>query len=591
MKNIRIKKDQFGLQLNQGEFNKFLAPGTYRFLNPFAKTEVLVFEMEQPEFTHALKSYLLRCERELVKQYFDIVEPEQEQVVLRFEGQSLCEILRHGEPRLFWKSALKAQRFETIELNQAWFKHSAAEYLRLHLPELMAAHFYLADTDDKQVMLRFEQGELVDIIPPMSKRLYWRNHKPQAFETISLQQVRFEHECEQTLRLRWPLLLKEYFHVVSTDDKKAVLRFENGVLAEIIPPASQRLYWKIAQPQSFEVFDLAVAWFDHAAAEFLRQARADLISAYFHQIDTSDQQVMLRFENQVLAEVIPPASRRLYWRNSAEHYFVCIDISKEMAVDTELLGIFVQQNLRGKHVQGLDAICNVQVPESHVGLLRVNGKLERSLPPGRSAYWRFNRDIQLELVDLRLQNLEVSGQEILTRDKVNLRINLNASWQFEDVELAYARLAKPAEHIYRELQFALRAAVGARSLDELLENKQLIDQVVEQHMTQKLAGYGICLQSLGVKDIILPGEMKQLLTQVVEAEKAAQANVIRRREETNATRSMLNTARVMENNPTALRLKELETLERIAERIDKISVVGGLDQVLNGLIKIQPGQA
>ena len=89
------------------------------------------------------------------------------------------------------------------------------------------------------------------------------------------------------------------------------------------------------------------------------------------------------------------------------------------------------------------------------------------------------------------------------------------------------------------------------------------------------------------QDIVLPGEMKTILAQVVEAEKAAQANVIRRREETAATRSLLNTAKVMEGNPIALRMKELETLERVAERIDKISVFGGLDQVLHGLVKLR----
>ena len=106
-------------------------------------------------------------------------------------------------------------------------------------------------------------------------------------------------------------------------------------------------------------------------------------------------------------------------------------------------------------------------------------------------------------------------------------------------------------------------------------------------MQPRLAGSGIALESVGVKDIILPGDMRTILAQVVEAEKAAQANVIRRREETAATRSLLNTAKVMEGNPVALRMKELETLERVAERIDKISVVGGLDQVLSGLVKLR----
>ena len=139
------------------------------------------------------------------------------------------------------------------------------------------------------------------------------------------------------------------------------------------------------------------------------------------------------------------------------------------------------------------------------------------------------------------------------------------------------------------LAIATRAAVGTRTLDELLENKQLIDEVVSAHLVARLAGFGLEVRSVGVRDIVLPGEMKTILAQVVEAEKSAQANVIRRREETAATRSLLNTARVMEENPTALRLKELETLERVAERIDRISVFGGLDQVLNGLVSIKSG--
>jgi regulator of protease activity HflC (stomatin/prohibitin superfamily) len=140
--------------------------------------------------------------------------------------------------------------------------------------------------------------------------------------------------------------------------------------------------------------------------------------------------------------------------------------------------------------------------------------------------------------------------------------------------------------LYRELQFALRAAVGTRTLDALLEDKGAIDASVAEHILPKTAEYGIEIESVGVKDIILPGDMKTILCQVVEAEKAAQANVIRRREETAATRSMLNTAKVMENNPVALRLKELEVLERIADKIERITINGGLDNLLTEMIRI-----
>jgi regulator of protease activity HflC (stomatin/prohibitin superfamily) len=238
-------------------------------------------------------------------------------------------------------------------------------------------------------------------------------------------------------------------------------------------------------------------------------------------------------------------------------------------------------------VAGVEQVLALQVPQHHVALLFVDGKAHGLLQPGLHAFWRFNRELRAELVDLRMQALEISGQEILTRDKVALRINLNAGVRFIDVLAAFAQQAKPLDYLYRELQFGLRAAVGTRTLDELLEDKGSIDRTVAEHIGARARAAGVEVASVGVKDIILPGEMKTILARVVEAEKAAQANVIRRREETAATRSLLNTAKVMEDNPVALRLKELESLEKITEKIDKISVYGGLDGVLKDLVKIR----
>jgi regulator of protease activity HflC (stomatin/prohibitin superfamily) len=186
-----------------------------------------------------------------------------------------------------------------------------------------------------------------------------------------------------------------------------------------------------------------------------------------------------------------------------------------------------------------------------------------------------------------VQTLEVGGQEILTKDKVGLRINVTANYQFENVLKAVQAAKDPLDFLYKEIQFGLRAAVGTRTLDALLEDKVAIDHVVFDHVHDKFAELGIQVRGIGVKDIILPGDMKDILGKVVEAEKVAQANVIRRREETNATRSLLNTAKVMENNPVALRLKELEALEKVTEKIGTLSVYGGLDGVLNELVRIK----
>ncbi|WP_275163046.1 slipin family protein [Citrobacter portucalensis] len=322
-----------------------------------------------------------------------------------------------------------------------------------------------------------------------------------------------------------------------------------------------------------------------ALAEYLRRFQPAWVEQYCVVADLTDTEAGALYVNGVLQEILPPGTRRLYWRAEEALKLVRMD-TRQVSVPVEVMNAVLQPRRNGT-VKGREAILTVQVPAWHVGVLKIDGETQTLLPPGLTAYWKVNHLIEAEVVDTRLQVLEVGGQEILTKDKVNLRLNLAANWRYGDVLLAFGQLTKPLDHLYRELQFALREAVGTRTLDELLEDKQVIDEVVSAQVKARMTPFGIEVASLGVKDIVLPGDMKVILSQLVEAEKSAQANVIRRREETAATRSLLNTAKVMENNPVALRLKELETLERVAERIDKISVFGGLDQVLHGLVNIK----
>lgn len=376
-------------------------------------------------------------------------------------------------------------------------------------------------------------------------------------------------------------MLKRF--IVKKNERAALLR--NGDFERILNPGRHYLFDPFNE-LSLSVWHTDTPMLDSDLVDYLRQNDPAEAERHFVCMELSEDEVGLRYENDVLVEVLPPAARRFYWRGLLAQRLEKIDLRAGPALPADMVKRLLQPSLRGRPVSGLNGVFVVQVPAAHVGLLRIDGVQQPLLPPGVTAYWRFNRDLQMELVDMRWQTMEVSGQEILTRDKVGLRLNLAATWRFDDASTAFAKLAKPVEHLYRELQFGLRAAVGTRNLDELLENKQLVDEVVSGHIARKLAGFGMEIGSIGVKDIVLPGEMKAILAQVVEAGKAAEANVIRRREETAATRSLLNTAKVMEGNPVALRLKELETLERVAERIDRISVFGGLDQVLSGLVTL-----
>jgi regulator of protease activity HflC (stomatin/prohibitin superfamily) len=376
------------------------------------------------------------------------------------------------------------------------------------------------------------------------------------------------------------------FHIKK--DERALL-FKRGDFVTVLG-AGEHTYLDPLNRLTVEKFALSQARFEHRLADYLLKAEPELVAREFQLVETGPQEIGLRHENGLLAEVLAPNTRRLYWKGYVDVRVDKIDISSEFALAPLLVPQLIMHDGRGgftAKVTGASGVYGVLVPQHQVAVLYVDGKVHALLQAGMHAYWRAGRDIRADIVDLRMQVLEVAGQEILTRDKVALRVNLTAGYRISDVLTAYARQAKPVDYLYKELQFGLRAAVGTRTLDELLEDKGALDAVVGSHIAGRVEGFGLEVDSVGVKDIILPGEMKTLLTRVVEAEKVAQANVIRRREETAATRSLLNTAKVMEDSPIALRLKELETLEKVTEKIDKISVFGGLDGVLKDLVKIR----
>lgn len=312
----------------------------------------------------------------------------------------------------------------------------------------------------------------------------------------------------------------------------------------------------------------------------------ELAAAHWQRVEAGENELLLWSQNGKLQNLIRPKEAAWFWREAAQPYEIQrIDLSQGLAIDADTVKQLQNINF-GDHPVFKNAVHTVNVPEHHQGLVYIDNVQQPPLTQGRYHYWLVNQTVGSQVADLRLQTCEVSGQELLTEDKVTVRANVVCNYRITDAPKWFAQHQSPEEYLYRELQFAIRALIGGKSMDTLLADKQGLDTELTALIRAKVP-QGAEIDSAGVKDIILPGEIRSILTRVVEAEKSAQANNIRRREETAATRSLLNTARVMEENPTALRLKELETLEKVTEKIDKISVYGGLDGVLKGLINIQ----
>jgi regulator of protease activity HflC (stomatin/prohibitin superfamily) len=233
-----------------------------------------------------------------------------------------------------------------------------------------------------------------------------------------------------------------------------------------------------------------------------------------------------------------------------------------------------------------------QVEAHEAGLLFIDGKLTERLPAGRHAFWAVGRTVKIAKVDTRPVPLEVTAQEILTKDRVAIRVTLTAFTRVIDPEKAALAAGDVANTLYRLVQFAIREAVATRTLDEILAARDTIDREVRTFVTERAANLGVEIGEIGVKDVILPGDVRELLNKVVEAERTAKANLIRRQEETAATRSLLNTARLMEDNPLLLRLKELEALEKLVEKVGRIDLhagagAGGFDALLQNLYSLR----
>jgi regulator of protease activity HflC (stomatin/prohibitin superfamily) len=237
-----------------------------------------------------------------------------------------------------------------------------------------------------------------------------------------------------------------------------------------------------------------------------------------------------------------------------------------------------------RNASALNTLEQCTVEANHVGVLFIDGDYTETLAPGRYAFWKNVAQVKLVPVDLRECTLDIGGQELMTADKVTLRLNAVATYRVVDARKAVTTVDDARQTLYREAQLALRAVVGARELDAFLTGKDAVAEELQELVRRRAGQFGLEVLAVGIRDVILPGEMKELLNKVTEARKAAEANLIVRREETAAMRSQANTARLLADNPTLMRLRELEALEKIAAA-NKLNVVLGekglTDRVVN----------
>lgn len=297
-------------------------------------------------------------------------------------------------------------------------------------------------------------------------------------------------------------------------------------------------------------------------------------------LDLKDNEFAIHFEDGKLTNVWN-AGKYAFWNVLKKHEFIIID-KRNPEIDPKIDASVYSHPLLSGYV------TYQHVMNHERGILYLNNVVQKILEPGIYAFWKSPVQVTVEKIDLRQQQIDMTGQEIMSQDKISMRLNFVCQYKVID-PLKVVQIKSFEEQIYILLQLILREYIGTMKLDDLLQKKQEIGNYVLQKLKVKNSDFGVDFIFAGLKDIILPGDIKDILNTVLIAEKKAQANVITRREETASTRSLLNTAKLMEDNRILYRLKELEFLEKICEKVGTISLNGGdsLLELLNTLASSQ----
>ncbi len=327
---------------------------------------------------------------------------------------------------------------------------------------------------------------------------------------------------------------------------------------------------------------LSSAAFVSVYEKALFEKAPDQADAHLTQYRTGTNEIAVIECDGQIHSVLSPDSKLTVWTDAGPWKAELVQLDTNPVIAPALL----QRLIKAGVASLLNQVRIVEVDKGQVGLLTVDGQMVGELTPGVTGYWMVGQKVAVKIVDLTRQPLDVTGQELLTKDRVTLRINISAQYRVVDPVKAVTEVKDFADALYRALQYAFRKTLGAMTLDQILDKQVTVDAEAAMKVRSDMAAIGLEVSEIILKDVILPGEMRELLNQVVSAQKAAEANVIKRREETNATRSLLNTAKVMADNPVMLRLKELEALESIAGKVDRLTVNNGTSGLMNDIVKL-----
>jgi len=176
------------------------------------------------------------------------------------------------------------------------------------------------------------------------------------------------------------------------------------------------------------------------------------------------------------------------------------------------------------------------IKDTHRGLRYEDGVLTKVLEAGRykiqnpeGIFGRTGPLVEVVLVDMRERDLTIKGQEILTSDKVALRVSIVVQFRVVDPKLAIHAVEKYEDRLYSDVQLAARRSLASMTLEDILTNRNRLSEDILSDVKGTAASYGVTIQRADVKDLVFPGNLQEIMNKVLAAERMSQVQLVEAR--------------------------------------------------------------
>src|SRR5215471_13048969 len=137
--------------------------------------------------------------------------------------------------------------------------------------------------------------------------------------------------------------------------------------------------------------------------------------------------------------------------------------------------------------------------------------------------------VEVVLVDVRARDLTIKGQEILTADKVAIRVSILVQFAVVDPKLALHAVANYEDRLYSDVQLAARRSLASMTLEDILTNRTRLSEDILREVKESATSYGVAISRADVKDLVFPGNLQEIMNRVLAAERMSQAQLVEAR--------------------------------------------------------------